>query len=299
MLTTWSAKSICIYLMLIGINIVIVASCDSAKSPNQGKLLIAASIAPLQDFVQQIGGDRVEVFTIVPAGASPHTFELTTDLMRRIMRSKMLVLNGVGLEYWADKIIDNISRSDFLIIDTSKGIEIIDDEHEASGNPHIWVNPLNAIRQVEAICAGLIQIDPDDSLIYRQKASAFIDEIKSLDQEIEEQVSAWRNKSFVCFHPAWIYFAKRYGLEQAAVIETRPGVEPSPKEMAEIVRTAKRLQVKAIFADVQFSTKTTEVIAEESGASVLVLDPLGAAESNAHYLEMMRHNVRLMATVLK
>jgi len=88
-------------------------------------------------------------------------------------------------------------------------------------------------------------------------------------------------------------------LEQAAVIETRPGVEPSPKEMAEIVRTAKRLQVKAIFADVQFSTKTTKVIAEESGASVLVLDPLGAGESNAHYLRMMRHNVRLMATVLK
>ncbi len=241
----------------------------------------------------------MEVFTIVPPGASPHTFELTTNLMRRMMQAKMLVLNGVGLEYWADQLADNISRSDFFIIDTSKGIEIIDDEHEASGNPHIWVNPLNAIRQVEVVCAGLIKIDPEDSLYYRQNAAAFIDQIKRLDQEIEAQVSAWRNKSFICFHPAWIYFAKRYGLEQAAVIETRPGVEPSPKEVAEIVQTAKRLQAKAIFADVQFSTKTTEVIAGESGASVLVLDPLGAGESTAHYLDMMRYNVQRMASALK
>jgi zinc transport system substrate-binding protein len=287
-----------IYIALILLTI-FWAFCSRPREQHSEKLSVAASIEPLRDFVQQIGGDRVEVFTIVPPGASPHTFELTAEQMLRIAKAKMLVLNGVGLEYWAQSLSDNIQKSNLLIVDTSNGIEIVDDEHEGGGNPHIWLNPLNAIRQAEAIGSALIKIAPGDSAYYRRNMNRFIGQLSDLDREIEAQVSTWRNKSFVCFHPAWIYFANRYGFSQAAVIERRPGVEPNPKELAEIVQTVRKMGVKAIFADAQFSTKTTEVISSESGASVLVLDPLGANSYCSTYLEMMRFNIRKMEEALK
>ena len=111
-------------------------------------------------------------------------------------------------------------------------------------------------------------------------------------------MATFSSKKFIAFHPAWVYFAQRYGLEQAAVIETTPGKEPSPAEIAEIVKTARAIGAKAIFAEPQFSPKAAEVIAAESGAEVLFLNPLGEPPDFS-YLDTMRYNVGEMEKALK
>ena len=263
------------------------------------KLLIAASIAPLYDFSRQVGGDRVQVEMLVPPGASPHTYELTPAQLQTLSKARVLVLNGIGLEFWADDVVNAVNNPHLIVVDTAQGLTILEgDEDEPGGNPHVWLDPLNAIHQVERIRDALIQADPDGAEVYRANAERYIGELKALDQEIRGRVTTFSSKKFITFHPAWVYFAQRYGLEQAAVIETTPGKEPSPAEVAQIVKTAQVIGARAIFAEPQFSPKAAEVIAAESGAEVLFLNPLGDPP-DFRYVDMMRRNLAEMEKALK
>ncbi|HPN36480.1 MAG TPA: metal ABC transporter substrate-binding protein [bacterium] len=263
------------------------------------RLIIAASIAPLADFCRQVGGERVSVFTIVPSGANPHTFELDPQLLIRISEARLLVLNGLGLEYWADKVADNFSSRDLQVITVSQGIPVLQDEDHAEGNPHVWLNPLHAARQAEKITGALMRLDPLHAQTYRDRSDQYQKVLHDLDVEISREIAGWQNRRFICFHPSWNYFSERYHLEQAAVIEKRPGFEPSPGEAAEIIGLAKRLQVRAIFAEQQFPLKIAEMIAAESGARVLVLDPLGSDGEGYSYVSLLRTNVAQMAIALR
>jgi zinc transport system substrate-binding protein len=242
------------------------------------RILVAASIAPLADFARQVGGDRIEAITLIPPGASPHTYELKPSQVRQVAGARLLILNGAGLEYWGIPLLDAGAHG---------------------ANPHIWLDPQQAMRQVEHIRDALARLDPGHAAAYRENAARFLAELQGLDREIAAEVRGWRTKQFIAFHPAWVYFARRYGLEQAGVIERSPGREPSPAELARIVETAKRVGARAIFAEPQFSPKAAEAIARESGARVLFLDPLGSSLKDRSYLAMMRSNVFQMAPALR
>ena len=290
-------------MMVVWLISLVVVACAGGAEPSptaSGRLLVAASIAPLADFARQVGDDHVQVITLVPPGASPHTYELTPSQVQQVARARLLVLNGVGLEYWADKLIESADNPDLIVVDTSQGIEVLaGTAGEHSGNPHIWLDPENAIVQVGHIRDALVQTDPAHADYYRANAERYIAELQALDREIASEIATWSNRQFIAFHPAWVYFARRYGLVQAAVIEESPGREPSPADVARIVETAKRIGAKAIFAEPQFSPKAAQTIAEESGAQVLFLDPLGSSLDDPSYLNLMRYNVAQMAKALR
>jgi len=279
-----------------------VAGCG--KSPqSQGKVIVAASIPPLADFVRQVGQNKVEVVNIVAGAANPHTFEITPETIRRASRARMLVLNGLGLEFWAPKLVDAIGRNSLKVVDTSQGIQPIKDEehdHDHGGtNPHIWLSPPLAIHQVKAIRDALVEIDPGNASHYRRSSQAYIDSLLALDNEITLEIAGWLQRSFICFHPSWNYFADNYKLNQAAVIEKRSGFEPTPREIVEIIELVKKLDISTIFAERQFPTQSSETIARECGAKVISLDPLGEESPAFSYLSLMRLNVAKMAQAMK
>ncbi|HEY7320376.1 MAG TPA: metal ABC transporter substrate-binding protein [Candidatus Binatia bacterium] len=259
---------------------------------------VAVSIEPLADFVRQIGAADVDVIILVPPGASPHTYELKPSQVAQVSRARLLVLIGAGLEYWADNLVKAVANPDLRVIDTSKGIPLIG-AGSTSANPHIWLDVRQAMTQVKAIEAGLIQVDPARAEAYRSRSASYLNKLASLDEEIAREVKSWKSKEFIAFHPAWVYFARRYGLKQAGVIEQSPGREPSPAELARIVETAKRIGARAIFAEPQLSSKAADTIAQETGARVIFLDPLGSSLSDRSYISMMRYNVAQMAKALK
>jgi zinc transport system substrate-binding protein len=271
------------------------------SSPARGdRLPVTASIAPLADFARQVGGDHVGVITLVPPGASPHTFEPIPSQVAQMARARLLVINGVGLECWAGRLVEGADNPELVVVDTSQGIDILERDGDGSGgNPHIWLDPQNAIVQVSHIRDALIQADPAHADDYRASAQRYVQELGTLDQEIADEVATWSKREFIAFHPAWVYFARRYGLKQAAVIEAAPGREPSPAEVARIIETARRIGAKAIFAEPQFSPKAAQTLAEESGAQVLFLDPLGSSLRDPCYLNLMRYNVAQMANALR
>lgn len=287
-------------LALPGLMALLVAACAAGAGPAADRHLVAASIAPLADFARQVGGDHVSVVTLVPPGASPHTYELTPSQVEQVAQARLLVLNGVGLEYWADKLVGGADNPNLIVVDTSQGIQVITGEAgEPGGNPHVWLDPRNAIVQVEHIRDGLIQADPAHADVYRSRSQTYVDQLQALDREVAAEVETWSSRQFIAFHPAWAYFACRYDLEQAAVIESSPGREPSPAEVARIIETARRISARAIFAEPQFSSKAAQTIAEETGVAVLFLDPLGSSLNDPSYLNVLRYNVAQMAVALR
>ena len=273
--------------------------------PDAGKIKVAVSIAPLADLAQQVGGEYVTITTLVTPAASPHTYEPSPAQVKEVAEANVLALIGLGFEFWADDVIESAANPDLIVVHTSEGIEVLHDEHEHEheehemGNPHIWLDPRNAMVQVRHIRDALIEADPAHKTGYEANAEATLAQLEALDEEIAAQVTTWSYREFIAFHPSWVYFAQRYGLMQAAVIERTPGKEPSPAELAEVIETARRIGAKAIFAEPQFSPKAAETIAAESGAQVLFLNPLGEAEGPTSYLEMMRYNVAQMEKALK
>ena len=289
----------------------LLGSCGGTPTSGAGKIKVAVSVAPLADLAQQVGEEHVTVTTLVPSAASPHTFEPTPAQVKEVAEANILVLIGLGFEFWAEDVIESAANPDLIVVYTSEGIEIVHDEHEHEGheigNPHVWLNPRNAMVQVRHIRDALIEADLAHQTEYEVNAEAYLAQLEALDEEIVAQVATWSHREFIAFHPSWAYFTQRYGLVEAAVVERTPGREPSPAELAEIIETARRIGARAIFAEPQFSPKAAETIAAESRAQVLFLNPLGGAlrqaqdeaEAPSSYLEMMRYNVAQMEKALK
>ena len=279
----------------------ILSACSSAveSGKRDTRLPVVASISPLADFARQVGGDRVQVEVLVPAGASPHTFELSPAQLKAVARARVFVLNGVGLEFWADKVISAANNPQLMIVTASEGIKILaGDEDSPGGNPHTWLSPQKAMLQVEKIRAAFANADPAGAEIYRSNADRFLQELRVLDREIRTAVAGFSSRKFVAFHAAWSYFAADYGLEEVGVVERRPGQEPSPVEIGDIIRQVKEIKAKAIFAEPQFSSKAAETIAEETGIRVLLLNPLGRPPDYG-YLDLMRFNLSQISLALR
>lgn len=264
-----------------------------------GPVQVAVSIAPLADMARQIGGERVTVALLVPPGSSAHTYEPKPRQVQFVSHAQLLVLNGVGLEYWAPKVIGAAANPQLRVIDASAGLPVLEESGEEGGNPHLWLDPQLAIRQAGAIRDGLIAVDPEHSDLYRTNAERYIAELQALDEEIQAETAGWKQRRFVAFHSAWVYFAQRYGLEQAAVIEPFPGREPSPEYLAGVVRTVIETGVPAVFAEPQLSPRAAQAVAGEAKVKVVTLDPQGGVAGRATYAELLRYNVSQMAQVLK
>jgi zinc transport system substrate-binding protein len=247
----------------------LVNGCIDQSEPqiDDGKTVIIVSILPQADFVEHVGGDKVEVIVMIPPGANPATYEPTASQLKAVSSAAMYVKVGSGLpfeEVWLDKICS--ANPDMMIIDTSEGINLI------QGDPHIWLSPRSAVVQVENIYKGLVAMDPENSEYYYRNKEQYINDLEVLDTDITESLSGFDGRNFMVFHPSWGYFSRDYDLTMIAVeIE---GKEPSAGDMARLVETAKENNIKIIFVQPQFSTKSAEVIAKEIGGSVVAVDPL-------------------------
>jgi len=262
-------------------------------------MIVATSVAPLADFARHVGGRRVRVENIVQSGANPHTYQLTTDQMDLLSRAKLLIINGAGLEFWAKKAVQAASNPELIVVETADGIPLVDkgEDSHPGGNPHVWLNPKYAIKQVNTIRDAFIKADQKNKAYYTSNAAAYVARLRDLDNYIRCQVRGFRTREFVAFHPSWVYFANEYGLKQAAAIEESPGKEPPIVAIRRIVDKAKRANARVVFAEPQFSTKIAQAVADEVGAKVLVLDPLGKPGDS--YIALMKRNVREMAKALR
>lgn len=315
----------------------VLAGCNTASSPASqqenaspapDKIKVYTSIYPLYDFAGKIGGDKIELINLVPAGAEPHDFEPSTRQIAEISKAELFIYNGAGLEHYLDTLKEALKGTPIILVNTSAGLDLLksehededehhdheqeaaslephDEEHDHGGlDPHIWLSPGNAGKQGEAIMQALTQIDPGNQEFYEKNYASFKAELVKLDNEYRDTLSKCKKKDIVVSHQAFGYLARDYGLNQIPVRGLNAEAEPTPGKMKEIINTVKEHDIKYIFFESLISPKVSEAIAREVQAETLVLNPIGGLtekelQAGQDYFSIMRENLANLQTALE
>lgn len=282
----------------------VLAGCGSSAPGQQsaakkdGKLHIVTSFYPMYVATINItkGVDGVEVVNMTkPQTGCLHDYQLSTEDMKKLEKADVFVVNGGGMENFLDKVVSQ--QKNLKIIDASKDIGLIADGNEM--NPHVWVSVSNAIAQVKNIAGELAAADPEHADAYRANALAYVEKLEALKKDMHAELDDLPHKDIVTFHEAFPYFAEEFKLNIISVVEREPGSEPSPKELEDTVAQVRKLPVKVLFTEPQYSPGAAETIARETGAKIYSLDPVVTGEANESAMDAYINAMRKNADVLK
>jgi len=246
---------------------------------------VFTSILPQKYFVEKIAGDLVEVEVLVGPGMSPHTFEPLPQQMSRLSRAAVFFMIGIPFE---QALIQRLAAvcPDLKFVDTGKNVarrsmneQESDHQHSedcvhevGAPDPHIWLDPAHAVTIAAAIASGLIEIMPDKAARLEEGLQKLTAELTAVDEELAVSLKPLKGQTILVFHPAFGYFAARYGLKQQSVeIE---GKEPGPRQLAELIRQCRQLGIRVVFVQKQFPVAAAETIARSINGAVVSIDPL-------------------------
>ncbi len=242
---------------------------------------IFVSILPAQYFVEKIGGERVEVETIVQPGQSPATYAPTPKQMSRLAAADLYFTIGVPFE---NSLIPKLNRTvpGLATVNLQEGINLQtlgatdshDDHQHKKGelDPHTWLDPALALKQILIIRDTLIRVDPEGHNEYRKNHATFAAQLSDLNESLAQSLAPFAGSTIFVFHPAYGYFCRAYKLKQQAI--TPEGKDPGARHLARLIEMAKKEQAGVIFVQPQFSGKTAQTIAQAIGAEIVALDPL-------------------------
>ncbi len=303
MKTLWVTKS----LILTGLSTILMTTgCESNTVSSDGKLDVVTSFYPMYEFTKQVAGEHANVIALIPAGSEPHDWEPSAKDMKKVKEADVFIYNGI-VEGWAEQALQSAANSKRVVVEASKGIDLIqglheeeeEEDHSHDLDPHVWLSPLLAQREVEAIAQGLIAVDPTHKDDYRNNTDRYIAKLKALDDTFRETLATVKHKEFVTQHAAFGYLAKEYGLTQVPIAGLSPEEEPAPDKMAEIIQFAKEKQVKTIFFETLVDPKVATTIAKEINARTDVLNPLEGLtaedkKNNLDYISVMTNNLQAL-----
>jgi zinc transport system substrate-binding protein len=299
-----------------------------------GKIHVVATIFPLADWVKQVGGDRVNVTTLLPAGRSPHTFDPSPTEIRSIAHSRLFFKVGLKMDDWGSRLAEAggadtkvIGLGDLLasrhqlpdLTSVTAALEeigaaeadearhdahtahLMHDHDEEGVNPHYWLDVQLARLSVADIRDALVAADPGSSQTYHANALAYSERLVALDRQLQDTLSQCTQRRFVSFHNAYPYLANRYGLQLAGVIEDYPGKTPSEKYVKALASRLRRMQIKTVFSEPQLNPQIAEILATEVGARVDILDPYGSqtAPDRNSFEKLMQYNAARLINALK
>jgi ABC-type Zn uptake system ZnuABC Zn-binding protein ZnuA len=287
----------------------LVACSGNSASPKASETtapVVLTSTTFLADIARNVAGERVEVESLLPVGADPHSYQPTPQDVAKIEQSKLLIINGAEYEDFLEPLLEN-AGGEREVIEASAGLSPrTDAESEHGIDPHLWLDPNNVIIYVENIREALTHFDPDGAAIYKSNADAYVAQLKDLDVWINEQVSqiAPEKRLLVTNHEALGYFADRYGFTVigAVVPSVSSDASPSAQQMAELIDQIKASGTPALFLDEVENPALAQQIADETGVKVvedLHLESLTDGPPAATYIDMMKHNVTRIVEALK
>jgi len=264
------------------------------------RIKIVTTIPTLKEFVKQVGGERVEVLSLLKGGEDLHTFDPRPSDTRAVSNADVVVKVGIGLDGWVDKVVKASGNKKLLVIEASRGVNVISSPGEnpshTHGNPHIWHDPGNAKVMIENIYQALIKTSPAGSDYFKANRDAYIARLSELDKELDEALFGIKDRRVITYHPGWGYLLRRLRLQELFSIEKAPGREPSAREIAKTIDTIKAEKVRLIIGEPEAPKKVLNIISQESGALAVNLAPeTGSLPQAGSYMEMMRYNVREIA----
>ena len=295
----------------------LVAACGSEDPPagpsTPARLQVVTTTALLADFARNVGRDRVEVSSIVPPGADVHSFQSTPGDSVLIGRAALVVSNGKGLDTFLEPLLDGARDVGTVHLVAAEGLDAAPvrtmgfagpEVNVAKGtavgrDPHLWHDPLHAIRYVERIRDELVRVDPAGAEVYRWNASEYIQRLQDLDREVADLLGAVpeHRRHLVTFHDAFGYLAERYGWSISAFV-AGDASDVTPGAVVEVLERIKAQGIPAVFAEPQFGADVLEQAARDAGVRVgnIYSDALDSEVTS--YIEMMRYNARSLKELL-
>ncbi|MBW4542212.1 MAG: zinc ABC transporter substrate-binding protein [Myxacorys chilensis ATA2-1-KO14] len=267
---------------------------QSARPAQQTqKLRVTATFLPVYLFTKAVAGDAAQVDILVKPGTEVHEYQSTPDDVRALAQTDLIVKNGLGIEEFLDGTIKSAENLNLKVIDASSGINAITEsqvvhsageenhEHEA-GNPHVWLDPVLAKKQVENIRDGLVAADPANKAIYQANATAYLQQLDTLNQNYKKELNAYQERTFITFHDAFPYLAKRYDLKQVAVVEI-PEDQLSPEDVKRTVNSVKQFKAKALLSEPGVDNKLLSSLSQDLNLTLRPLDSLEAGQTDPQY----------------
>jgi ABC-type Zn uptake system ZnuABC Zn-binding protein ZnuA len=211
---------------------------------------------------------------------------------------------GLGLEVWVTGLVKNADNPRLRVITTSQGADLIFDHPAPSdsspANPHIWLDPECAKTMVRRIADGLLVVDPAHADDYRKNLAEYLQRIDRVEKDLQAQVAGLPDRRIVTHHPAWPYFARRFGFRIEGEIVRQTGMEPSAAHLAAMARQLKQDKIKVIVSEPQLNQRVALALAGETGARVVVLSPLpGTIKGTESYLALLEYNVAQLVAALQ
>ena len=289
------------------------SSPEDNRSSTGKDFRVVTTFLPITLFTEAVAGECATVTSLIPPNLGPHDFQASPADVSALGNAQVLVKNGLEMEGFLDKMVESAENSELVVIDSSRGVATIDspegdhhDDHsddkadeDAHGhgeiNPHIWLDPLRAVQQVETIRDGLVKADPSCEDGYKNNAAEFTAKLKDMNTEFTDKLKPYAGKTFVAFHDFAPYFAQRYDLNAEYLVDL-PEMNPSPADLQRVAEEVKSSELKALLSEPQEGSQSFNALAKDLGVEVVVFNPLetGSEESARNpqtYLDVMRDNV--------
>ena len=282
-----------------------IALSTSTTAQNNSSPKIVTTFLPIHLFTKAVVGDTGEVDILISPGMEVHDYQATPNDAKLLATADVLVENGLGIEEFLSGLIANAGNSQLQQIDSSEGIEVIEEEHDEhegeehghhheEGNPHVWLDPVLAQQQVANIRDGLIVINPSNADSYRTNADAYIQQLQQLDYEFQQRLAPVAGCNFITFHNAFPYLAQRYGLQQEAIVEI-PEESITPQDIQRVQQAANQYGVKALLTEPGIEDKRIQQISSDLNLPIEAIDPLESGQTDPqYYFQAMGENLEAL-----
>lgn len=296
-------------LLVVTTLIVVVFDRTTQSSASSDRPVILTTIPPMHWLLTELAGDRADVHNLLPAGASPHTYEPTPDKMRLAQSALVLVSVHPHLDGWATRLgVKQKLEAAALVKTELLGFSAcvhfdeagnrIDHDHShdhgssdyGDADPHLWTSPSVMANLANALAVELARLDPDGAKVYSLNATRVSQELIALDDELATTLKPLKGTPYMQFHPALNYFMDRYDLVSVGAVEVAPGKQPTPRELADLKQTIKDHSVRAIFIEPQLARNAADALAGETGVQIIEVDPLGGVPGRTSLAELLRFN---------
>ncbi len=290
----------------------LLAACSSngTAETKEDQLSIVTTFYPMYEFTKEIVGDEAKVELLVPAGSEPHDYEPSAKDMAKIQSADVFVYHNPNMEGWVEKVQKTLEDDQVNVIEGTKGMLLLpgseeeDHDHGEEGHhheldPHTWLAPSLAKKEVESIEQQLAKAYPDKAKVFKTNSEAYLEKLNALDQLYQKSLTNAPQKSFVTQHAAFGYLALEYGLTQVPIAGLSPEIEPSPKRLAELKTYVKDNDIQYIYFEENASDKVAKTLANETGVDLLVLNPLESLtnqqlKAGETYISVMEENLKAL-----
>jgi len=267
---------------------------------------IVATTTVIYDLVKQVGGDKVSVDYLCRGDQDPHFLEILPSYMLKIRKADIMFQIGLGLELWAQQLIDGSRNSNLKIVDLSKEIEKKDiptGKIDASqgdihpyGNPHYWLDPDNAKVIAQEILDALSEHDPVNADYYNSNYNKFVKNLDEKMKQWENKMKKVKGKPVIFFHASWVYFAEHFGVKIAGYVEPKPGIPPTPSHNADVINLIKKNNIKFIVMENFYSDNAPKQISSATGIKVIKVPvAVFGMEGINSYIDMMDYLINEFA----